>query len=253
MRALKKIKNLFIVSRKERNGMIVLLIVLSASIVLRVVMANRPPSAAGWEAPLMKFTALVGSDTLHMPQVVKYAPRYQKQEERRQSYAHSSRRMEYIGANKGNYNPPSAPPRPRAYSVVQVDLNRADSVELLQLPGIGPYFAGRIVRMRQLLGGFAAAEQLLEINRFPEETYHRILPLLTCSVDSLRLIDFNTIDVESLARHPYLSFIQARALTAWREKHGLFTRPEDLLKCLVIDSLTCERLRPYFAAPKPAE
>ena len=34
-----------------------------------------------------------------------------------------------------------------------LDLNRADSADLLPLPGIGPVFASRIIRYRDLLGG----------------------------------------------------------------------------------------------------
>lgn len=134
-----------------------------------------------------------------------------------------------------------------------IDINTADSVTLLKLPGIGPYFAMKILKWRDRLGGFVAHDQLLEVNRLPPETVERIGSMIHFTPDAVKKLDFNSLTWEELANHPYLSAIQARALVSYREKHGLFKSPNDLLKCLVIDSLTCNRLRPYFAAPKQDE
>ena len=47
--------------------------------------------------------------------------------------------------------------------IPRLDLNRADSTALLSLPGIGPFFAGKIVAYREQLGGYSHPEQLMEI------------------------------------------------------------------------------------------
>ena len=44
-----------------------------------------------------------------------------------------------------------------------VDLNRADSLDLLELPGIGPAKAGAILAWRRRHGRFAKVEDLLEV------------------------------------------------------------------------------------------
>ena len=62
-----------------------------------------------------------------------------------------------------------------------IDLNRADSAQLLALPGIGPYFAGKIVRYREKTGGYTSVEQLLEIYRFDQEKLDGIRDLVTVS------------------------------------------------------------------------
>ena len=62
-----------------------------------------------------------------------------------------------------------------------IDLNRADSAQLLALPGIGPYFAGKIVRYRQKIKGYTSVEQLLEIYRFDQEKLDGIRDLVTVS------------------------------------------------------------------------
>ncbi|MFA5713547.1 MAG: helix-hairpin-helix domain-containing protein, partial [Bacteroidales bacterium] len=46
---------------------------------------------------------------------------------------------------------------------VVVELNSSDSATLLSVPGIGPYFASAILKLREELGGFVSHRQLLEI------------------------------------------------------------------------------------------
>ena len=62
-----------------------------------------------------------------------------------------------------------------------IDLNQADSAQLLALPGIGPYFAGKIVRYREKIKGYTSVDQLLEIYRFDQEKLDGIRDLVTVS------------------------------------------------------------------------
>ena len=43
-----------------------------------------------------------------------------------------------------------------------ISINSADSADLLPLPGIGPVFAGRIIKYRNLLGGFVSSANFLK-------------------------------------------------------------------------------------------
>ena len=47
-----------------------------------------------------------------------------------------------------------------------IEINGADTTLLMKIPGIGSYYASRIVRYRERLGGFASAQQLEEIDGF---------------------------------------------------------------------------------------
>lgn len=59
-----------------------------------------------------------------------------------------------------------------------LDLNRADSLALLRLPGIGPSRARQIVRTRERLGGFGSVEDLLEVPGIGPATLERLRPLV---------------------------------------------------------------------------
>ena len=60
----------------------------------------------------------------------------------------------------------------------QVDINRADWPELLQLPGIGETLAHRIVDSRETDGPFVDHEDLLRVRGIGPKTLDRICPYL---------------------------------------------------------------------------
>ena len=69
----------------------------------------------------------------------------------------------------------------RYIDIPRLDLNAADSAALDALPGIGPYFAKRILAYRAELGGFSYPEQLMDIYHFDREKYDALSDLVRCS------------------------------------------------------------------------
>lgn len=59
-----------------------------------------------------------------------------------------------------------------------VNLNTADSVELVALPGIGAKLAHRILEYRKEIGRYTSADQLMEVYRFPDSTFRRLKQLI---------------------------------------------------------------------------
>ncbi|MDO4695725.1 ComEA family DNA-binding protein [Porphyromonas sp.] len=90
-----------------------------------------------------------------------------------------------------------------------VDLNSADTLLLQRIPGIGPSFARRIVKYRELLGGYYCVEQLQEVYGMDREKYNKISPFMQIRTGVRRM----TILVDSIPRHPYLSYKHRRVLT----------------------------------------
>ena len=70
---------------------------------------------------------------------------------------------------------------PREGGRTPVDLNRADSVALLDLPGVGPSLAGRIIAYRSQNGPFRRAEELLGVRGIGPATLSRLIPHVTVS------------------------------------------------------------------------
>jgi DNA uptake protein ComE-like DNA-binding protein len=138
---------------------------------------------------------------------------------------------------------PQQPIASRSYS--PIDINQSDSLDWVQLPGIGPYFAGRILRFREKLGGFSSVDQVGTTWRLPDSTFQRIRPYLQPS-PIFRKIDINSAPVAILAAHPYLNQKEATILVRYRENHGPFTGPDELEKVRVISSDKRRQLLPYL-------
>ena len=66
----------------------------------------------------------------------------------------------------------------------QVDINAADWPELMQLPGIGPTLAKRIVKSRQTAGPFADQDDLRRVRGVGPKTLEQIRPYLRPMPDS---------------------------------------------------------------------
>lgn len=99
-----------------------------------------------------------------------------------------------------------------------LDLNAADSAALDALPGIGGWFAARIIAHRAALGGYSCKEQLMDVWRFDRERYEGLCDLVT--VDSASVVPYPlwSLPADSLRRHPYIRrYETARAIVVFRE------------------------------------
>ena len=102
--------------------------------------------------------------------------------------------------------------------IPKTDINRADSAALDALPGIGPWFASKMVAYREALGGYSCPEQLLNIWRFDEEKYNGLRDLIVCGPSEAKL--FWDWDDEALHGHPDIRNASlARAIALYRKHH----------------------------------
>ena len=99
-----------------------------------------------------------------------------------------------------------------------VDLNLADSAAFDALPGIGGWFATKIVEHRKALGGYSYVEQLMDIYRFDQEKFDGLKDLVTVSPEYITPYPLWTLQADSLRRHPYINNLEtAKAIVLYRE------------------------------------
>lgn len=92
--------------------------------------------------------------------------------------------------------------------IPKTDINRADSAAFDALPGIGPYFAAKMVSYRERLGGYSYKEQLMDIYNFDREKYDGLSDLITCSPPAAPFRLWS-LPEDSLRLHPYIRSRQA--------------------------------------------
>ncbi|MBR5167968.1 MAG: helix-hairpin-helix domain-containing protein [Salinivirgaceae bacterium] len=129
-----------------------------------------------------------------------------------------------------------------------VELNTADSTQLVAMYGIGPTTARRIISYRRLLGGFYSVEQLREVQNFNEETYIKLYPQFAVDTSKIKRINLNDFKYNDLKRHPYVTTAQLNSIMNYKKLMGRFNAVGDLLKYHLLDTLTYERVQPYLEA-----
>ncbi len=128
----------------------------------------------------------------------------------------------------------------------QIELNSADSAQLVSLHGIGPVYAARILKYRNLLGGFYSKSQLLEVYGISEEAFNHFSEYVfsdTLKVERLRL---NFSEYTDFVRHPYFKKEHVEAILNFRQMHGPFTSEKQLLSAGLVDSATFLQVRHYI-------
>lgn len=131
-------------------------------------------------------------------------------------------------------------------TVKMVDLNNCTVDDLIQLPGIGEYFANKILEYNQRLGGFVSNEQLLEVWRFDMEKLEKIEPYLLNPSEKIAKININSATIEELKVHPYFDWKKANSIVKMREQHGAYKSFSDLEKSKLIDKEWIDKIKPYI-------
>lgn len=170
---------------------------------------------------------------------------YIDEADKRSSYAdRSSSVSEKSERTSIPQNKDSVSERPRKFeTVAQVDINTADTTELMRIPGIGSYRSGKIVEYRRKLGGFIHAEQVMEACDLPDEVLRWVRVNAAVPV---RKVNVNKLSLQRLMNHPYITFYQARAIVEYRKAHGDLKGVEDLKGLEGFTPLKIEKLQLYL-------
>lgn len=124
----------------------------------------------------------------------------------------------------------------------RVAVNQADTTLLQRVPGIGPYYARRIVSYRQRLGGYYRTEQLLEIEGFPESA----LGYFSIADDGVvRKLNVNRLSLNELRQHPYVGYYRAKQIVDFRRTHGRISSLNELSLSKDFTPEVIERLEHY--------
>lgn len=159
---------------------------------------------------------------------------------RKRGYERSSRYTSDNGENAPNVEHKAYTPKIRIGE--HIEINGADTTELMKIPGIGSYYSRQIVRYRNQLGGFVSKEQLLEIEGFPEDA----VKYISIDENNIRRLRINQLTLSQLKRHPYLNYYQARAISDYRRLRGNIRSISELKLMKEFSSHDIERIGPYI-------
>ena len=145
-------------------------------------------------------------------------------------------------------------------SAGRVNVNTANENELESLPGVGPAIAKRIIDYRNQHGNFSRPEDLINVRGIGKAKLAQILPHVTAmntggsysagtrviqpqSQSSSGQIDINRADQKQLERLTGVGAVTAKRIIDYRNQHGRFTKPEDLLNVRGIGAAKLNNMR----------
>ena len=106
----------------------------------------------------------------------------------------------------------------RYIDIPLVDLNLADSAGFDALPGIGGWYASKMVEYRKSLRGYSYPEQLMDIKNFDQERFDALKDLIIVSREYATPYPLWTLPADSLRRHPYIRNLEtAKSIVLYRE------------------------------------
>ena len=127
-----------------------------------------------------------------------------------------------------------------------VELNQADSLQLISINGVGPFYAKQILKYRKELGGFRNYDQLTEIWGLENLEIQKLKQQTSIDTLHIRKVNVNTIELEQLKLHPYLNYKQAKMILNYRKQHGDFKQVKDIRKIKPISPELFRKIAPYL-------
>jgi len=138
---------------------------------------------------------------------------------------------------------PAAQPQ---IEVSLVELNTADTLLLAELPCIGPILSKRIVKYRNLLGGYYSISQLKEVYGVDSVCFGLVKKHMHLEKSYIRTIDLNSAEEHELKSHPYIKKYQAKGIVKYRDIVGEFADINQLLINNIMSETDFIRVRPYL-------
>jgi DNA uptake protein ComE-like DNA-binding protein len=129
---------------------------------------------------------------------------------------------------------------------VPIPFNSADSADFERLPCIGPVLARRIVRYRNLLGGFYDAGQIKEVYGISDSVYFIIRNRLLADTLGIKKLNLNEASESDLSRHPYIGRFVARGIIRYRSSVHTIRSLDELVKNGLIPAENIEKLEKYL-------
>jgi DNA uptake protein ComE-like DNA-binding protein len=131
---------------------------------------------------------------------------------------------------------------------IYLELNAADTSDLVQCTGIGPSFAGRIVAYRKLLGGYSNKGQLLEVTGMDSARYFMFRDQVWVDPELVVKMNINSVEFKEMLRHPYFEFYLVKAIFNYRDGKKIIDSVGELRVLPEMYPELFEKISPYLEA-----
>lgn len=119
--------------------------------------------------------------------------------------------------------------------IVKLDLNQCTAIELQEIRGIGPVLSERIIKFRNMLGGFGHPDQLYDVYGLDSSLTAKVISthLSKQELTPSNKININHDEFKTILAHPYLKYDAVKAIFNMRNRQSI--RPEDFDSLISIE------------------
>jgi competence ComEA-like helix-hairpin-helix protein len=235
-------KNFFYFSKRERRGIVVLLVFIAGIFLGKFLFTPK-------ELPPVEVLQSDEQQRSPLPETQVYEPYKQKNNRSYQKPPKQLEKRTYYQQPEKPVEPPKQNHYPQTEKIAEgttIELNSSDTTQLMKIPGIGSSFAKRIISYRNKLNGYYRIEQLQEVYGMYEELYEKIKPYITINPELIQALPVNSASVEKLKTHPYINFYQAKVMVDMRKKKGKLESINELSLLEEFTKEDWERIEPYL-------
>jgi competence ComEA-like helix-hairpin-helix protein len=107
----------------------------------------------------------------------------------------------------------------------------ATKEDLIKVYGIGPALSDRILKQKEILGGFVNMKQMEDVWGLSPEVIESLNQYFkVTATPKIKKIDINNASIKELMLFPYFKYSLAKAIVTYRSMNGDFKNSEDLTK-----------------------
>jgi len=148
--------------------------------------------------------------------------------------------------NKGKNNN-FKPFEKKTVKIIALDINLATKEDLIKIYGIGPALSDRILKQKELFGGFVSMKQMNDIWGLSPEVIECLNQnFKVVALPKIKKIDINNASIKELLLFPYFKYALAKAIVTYRSMNGDFKNFEDLIKINGFPSEKLDIIRLYL-------
>ena len=115
--------------------------------------------------------------------------------------------------------------------IILIDINQATKEDLIKIYGIGEAISLRILKQKEVLGGFVSMDQMSDVwGLSPEVIENLNSHFKIISLPEFKKIDVNNASLKELSQFYYFRYALAKEIITYRSMNGDFKNIEDLTK-----------------------
>lgn len=128
-----------------------------------------------------------------------------------------------------------------------VELNSASAEQLKTVKGIGEKLSARIIKTRSIYGGFTAVEELKLVYGLSDENYERIITQVYVNPDLMPGLNVNQAVAKDLIKHPHIhTWDIVNLIINERKQGGNYSDFEEFISRTNIADSIANNLKPYL-------